>query len=57
MEFKETLDTYRKLAHKEPGTYLRYLAVTLNNLGILEESPNHLEESMFERSKALPWQN
>jgi len=41
-EFEEALRTYRELAHKEPDIYLRYVAITLNNLGILEGTPNRL---------------
>jgi hypothetical protein len=37
---------YRELAHKEPDIYLRYVAIMLNNLGILEGTPNRLEEAL-----------
>ena len=43
---EEALKTYRELAHKEPDIYLRYVAITLNNLGILEDTPNRLEEAL-----------
>jgi hypothetical protein len=31
-KFEEALETHRELAHKEPDIYLRYVAITLNNL-------------------------
>jgi Tetratricopeptide repeat len=33
------------LAEREPSTYLPYLAATLNNLVLLDESQNRVEEA------------
>jgi hypothetical protein len=33
------------LAEREPSTYLPYLAATLNNLALLDESQNRVEEA------------
>ena len=45
-EFEEALKTYRELAQKEPETYLPFVVVTLNNLGIIERAPNRLDEAL-----------
>ena len=44
-EHKEALKSYRKLAQKEPETYLPYVAQTLNNLGIVDGAQNRAEEA------------
>ena len=36
---------YRELEQKNPGTYLPYVATTLNNLGVLDHTQNRLEEA------------
>ena len=52
-EFEEALKTYRELAHKEPDIYLRYVAITLNNLGILDRAQNRPEEARKAFEEAL----
>src|SRR6267154_548742 len=44
-ELKEALKSYRKLAQKEPETYLPYVAQTLNNLGIVDGAQNRAEDA------------
>jgi hypothetical protein len=41
--FTEALKIYRELAQKKPGTYLPYVATTLNNLGTIDGAQNRLE--------------
>ena len=43
--FAEALKIYRELAQKKPGTYLPYVATTLNNLGTIDSAQNRLEEA------------
>src|SRR6266481_3484536 len=44
-DYEEALKTYRELAQKNPGTYLPYVATTLNNLGVLDHTQNRLGEA------------
>ena len=44
-EHTEALKSYRKLAEKEPETYLPYVAQTLNNLGIVDDAQNRADEA------------
>jgi len=52
-EYEEALKTYRELAQKNPGTYLPYVAMTLNNLGILDSDQNRMAEARKEYEEAL----
>ena len=48
--YQEALEKYRKVAEKNPETYLPALAETLNNLGLLQDKTNHFSEA----EKILP---
>src|SRR5208283_1719181 len=50
---REALKTYRELAEKERETYLPYLAITLNNLGMLDSGKNRGNEARKEYAEAL----
>src|SRR5258708_31078368 len=52
-EYEEALKTYRELAQKNPETYLPYVAMTLNNLGILDSDQNRMAEARKEYEEAL----
>src|ERR1700680_5039822 len=52
-EHQEALKSYRKLAQKEPETYLPYVAQTLNNLGTIDSAQNRMEEARKEYEEAL----
>jgi tetratricopeptide (TPR) repeat protein len=41
------------LAQKNPETYLPYVAMTLNNLGILDSDQNRMAEARKEYEEAL----
>jgi tetratricopeptide (TPR) repeat protein len=43
--YQEALESYRQLAQRDPNTYLPYVAATLNNLALADESQNRIEES------------
>jgi tetratricopeptide (TPR) repeat protein len=51
--FEEALDTYRRLAHANPDTYLPDVAMTLNNLGVLHSDQNRMEEARKAYEEAL----
>jgi tetratricopeptide (TPR) repeat protein len=42
-----------ELAQKERGTYLPYVAITLNNLGIHDSGKNRVNEARKEYAEAL----
>jgi hypothetical protein len=42
---EEALKTYRELAQKDPQTFLPEVALTLNNLGILDSGQNRMKEA------------
>ena len=50
---EEALKTYRELAQKYPEIYLPYVAMTLNNLGILDSDLNRMAEARKEYEEAL----
>jgi tetratricopeptide (TPR) repeat protein len=52
-EYEEALKTYRGLAQKDPNTYLPDVAMTLNNLGILDRDRNRMAEARKEYEEAL----
>jgi len=52
-EFAEALQTYRELAQKNPETYQPDVALTLNNLGILDRDQGRMEEARKEFAEAL----
>ena len=52
-EHEEALKIYRELAQKDPETYLPYVAMTLNNLGILDSDQNRMAEARKEYEEAL----
>jgi hypothetical protein len=47
------LKTYRELAQKNPQTFLPKVALTLNNLGILDSIENRMAEARNEYEEAL----
>jgi len=52
-EYEEALKTYRELAQKNPETYLPDVALTLNNLGILDSDQNRIAQARKEYEEAL----
>jgi tetratricopeptide (TPR) repeat protein len=52
-EQEEALKTYRELAEKEPDTYLREVAQTLNDLGIVDSAQNRAEGARKAFAEAL----
>jgi tetratricopeptide (TPR) repeat protein len=52
-KYEEALKTYRELAQKNPETYLPDVAMTLNNLGILDRDENRMAEAWKEYQEAL----
>jgi tetratricopeptide (TPR) repeat protein len=52
-QYEEALKIYREAAQKDPGTYLPELAMTLNNLGILDHDQNRMAEARKEYEEAL----
>jgi tetratricopeptide (TPR) repeat protein len=52
-EYEEALKTYRELAQKDPKTDLPDVAMTLNNLGILDRDQNRMAEARMEYEEAL----
>lgn len=42
-KYEEALQSYRQLAQREPGTYIPYVAATLNNLALVDEGQNRIE--------------
>jgi tetratricopeptide (TPR) repeat protein len=51
--YSEVLTAYRQLAQDNPQAYLPYLALTLNNLGILYSDTQQLSESAHASQEAL----
>jgi hypothetical protein len=49
----EALKIFRELAGTKPDTYLPYIAMTLNNLAILDRSQNRMERARREFEDAL----
>ena len=47
------MKTYRELAQKDPQTFLPEVALTLNNLGILDSTQNRIKEARNEYQEAL----
>ena len=52
-EYEKALKTYRKLAEKEPETYLPGVAATLNDLAIIDGDQNRVEKARKEFEEAL----
>src|SRR5260221_231599 len=52
-EYEESLKTFRELARQDPETYLPDVAMTLNNLGILDSDQNRMAEARKEYEEAL----
>src|SRR5260370_40312470 len=50
---EEGVKTYRERAQKEPETVRPELALTLNNLGILDSAQNRMKEARNEYEEAL----
>jgi len=44
---------FRATRHKDPETYLSHVAITLNNLGILDEDQNQVSDARKEYEEAL----
>lgn len=51
--YQEALKFYRKLAQKDPGTYLPEVAITLNNLGILHRNLKEFDDAKKSYDEAL----
>jgi tetratricopeptide (TPR) repeat protein len=52
-DYEEALEIQRQLAQKDPETYLPEVALTLNNLGILDRDRNRMAEARKEYEEAL----
>jgi tetratricopeptide (TPR) repeat protein len=52
-EYAEALKMYRELAQKEPGTYLPFVPMALNSLGLLDDAQNRWDEAREEAGEAL----
>jgi tetratricopeptide (TPR) repeat protein len=52
-EYEESLKTFRELARKDPETYLPDVAMTLNNLGILDSAQDRMKEARKEYEESL----
>ena len=52
-EQEEALKTFRELAQNNPETYLPDVAMTLNNLRILDRDQNRMAEARKEYEEAL----
>ena len=52
-EYEEALKIYRELAQKSPEAYLPHVAMTLNNLGILDRNRNRMTAARKEYEEAL----
>jgi hypothetical protein len=52
-ECEKALKTYRKLAEREPETYLPGVAATLNDLAIIDGDQNRVEKARMEFEEAL----
>jgi tetratricopeptide (TPR) repeat protein len=52
-QHEAALKTYRKLAQKEPETYLPEVVQTLNDLGIVDSAQNRSEEARNVFAEAL----
>ena len=51
--YEETLQIYRQLAEKKPDVYRPYMAMTLNNLGLLLEAINEIDGAKKAYDEAL----
>ena len=51
--YEEALKIYKKLADKNPKTYLSYVAMTLNNLANLHSDKNEFSQALEEYEEAL----
>ena len=45
--------SYRRLVQRDPDTYLPFLAATLNNLALAEESQGRIEDASAHYKEAL----
>ena len=52
-KWREALQIYRELAQKNPETYQPYVAMTLNNLGVIDSDQGQVEKARNEYAQAL----
>jgi tetratricopeptide (TPR) repeat protein len=52
-QYEEALAIYRKAAQENADAYLPYVALALNNLGILETNQNRIAQAHEEFAEAL----
>ena len=52
-QYEEALKIYREAAQSDPGAYLPYVAMTLNNLGLLDRDQNRMAEARKDYEEAL----